>query len=351
MTTRNRWFYLGVVVVIIFAVLALVPPTVWAQPPPPQNATYEGIGNGTAVYFRYGSGGPIDAVIFEVNVSGTIYDAYCIDIYTSISKDDNLTVNGSLAEGNQSVNWTAVSYILYTYDYSTADDKDLEAAAIQAAIWYFTSEPYGPYNASNSSQKYQFMMDPPTFPYDGHAEDYDGNVRNRSFEIINDTKANASTFQFPTSIELNASQEYVLQGQTINITATVYNQSNAPIQQQQGVGVTVKFAITAGNGTLDPDNGTTNETGQVQINFTGTDANATTVVAWVEGSYGTLLRGDLLCGEPKQNVSTITIIPRSIDDLLVLPIPEQSTIVLTSTGVLALMGYVTYSSRRKKKEE
>ncbi|MBN1762761.1 MAG: Ig-like domain-containing protein [Methanomicrobia archaeon] len=345
---RNKLLFLGLLGVIILAVTGIVPQAVWALPPPqPQNATYVGTGNGSAVYFHYYPG-PIDAKIFKVNLSGTIYDAYCIDIYTAISINDTLTVNGSLAEGNQSVNWTAINYILYTYNYSSPEvtDKDNESAAIQAAIWYFTSEPYGLFNASNTSQKYQFMTDPKTDWYDGRLENGSALVRDRAFEVINDTKANASTFKFPTRIELNASEEYVLQNQTVNLTATVYDQDDARIQ-----GVTVKFAITEGNGTLDPDNGTTNDSGQFQVNFTGTDANATTVVAWVEGSYGTLLRGDILYpSSPVQNVSTITLIPRSIEELIVLPVPEQSTLVLTSTGVLALVGYVTYS-RRKKKEE
>jgi hypothetical protein len=337
---RNKGVGLCAAAVIIFCLIAVLPQTVCAL-----NVTYEGPGNGTQIYSR-SKASWTSAFILEMNVSGTIYDAYCIDLYTSISKEDNLTVNGSLSEGNPNINWTAVSYILYTYDYSSAGDKNLEAAAIQAAIWYYCTEEYGEYPGAGG--KHQFMTDDTNDTYDAYlrfGEPRDS-VRDRAFVIINDTKENGTDFKFPTRIELNASEEYVLQGQTINLTATVYDQTDAPIHE----GVTVKFAITEGNGTLDPDNGTTNDTGQVQINFTGTDANATRVVAWVEGSYGTLLRGDILYVEPVQNVSTITLIPRSIEGSIVLPIPEQSTIVLTSTGVLALMGYVAYSSRRKKEE-
>lgn len=210
--TRSKLLFLGVVAAIILGGMIVVLSAVCAQQPPekPVNATFEATGNGTNIYNNYGDR-MISAKIFKMNVSGVIYDSYCLDIYTPLYLEKpNLTVNGPLSEGNQSVNWTAVNYILYTYNYSAAEDKNLSAAAIQAAIWYFTSEPYGPFNSSNTSQKYQFMSD------NNLTENYDGkvlppynasDVRNLAFEIINDTKANASDFQFPTGIKLNASEE------------------------------------------------------------------------------------------------------------------------------------------------
>ena len=336
MRTRNKWMGLCAAVVIIFAVIAVLPQAVCAQ-----NATLEDTGNGTGIYSRY-SGGLRSAVIFIMNVSGTLYDSYCIDMYTDISIGDNLTVNGSLSEGDPNINWTAMNYILNTYDYSTAGDKDLEAAAIQAAIWYYCSEPYGDYTG-NASLKYQFMTDPKTKWYDGQLANESSIVRDRAFVIINDTKANASDFKFPTEIQLNSSEDYVLVNHSVNLTATVYDQNNTVIPD-----VTVRFNITNGTGTLNPDNGTTNGTGQVQVNFTKTGGDDATVAAWIEGNYGTLLRGDLFVTQI-QNVSTITIIPHTIEDLIVLPIPELPTVVLMSTGLLALMGYVMYSRRRKER--
>lgn len=346
MSTRNKLVGLCVAAVIILSGMAVLPQAVCAEPPPPQNATVEDTGNGIGIYSRY----IVDlrsAVIFKMNVSGTIYDSYCIDIYTDIGVGDNVTINGSLSEGNQSVNWTAVNYILNTYNYSTETtetEKNLTVAAIQAAIWYFTSEPYGNYTeAGGPGNKYQFMTDPKEQWYDGQLLNESSVVRDRAFDIINDTIANASDFKFPTKIQLNSSQDYVLVNHSVNLTATVYDQNNTVIPN-----VTVKFNITDGTGTLNPDNGITNGSGQVEVNFTKTGGDNATVVAWIEGRYGTLLRGDILYATPKQNVSTITIIPRTIEDLIVLPIPELPTVVLMSTGLLALAGYVMYSRRRKE---
>ena len=344
-STRNKWIGLCAAVVIIISVMLVMPQAVWAVPPPPQNATFDSFGDGLDIYSRYHAN-TRSAKIFIMNVSGTLYDSYCIDLYTDISVGDNVTINGSLAEDTRNINWTAVNYILNTYDYSTAGDKDLEAAAIQAAIWYFTSEPYGEFNESWSYPypKYQFMTDNMTDSYDGYAgPTYTSQVRVRAFVIINATKANASDFKFPTTIELTSSEDYVLVNHSVNLTATVKDQDNAVIPD-----VTVKFEITNGTGTLNPDNGTTNGSGQVEVNFTKTGGDNATVVAWIEGRYGTLLRGDVLYVTPVQNVSTITIIPRTIEDLIVLPVPELSTVVLMSTGLLALMGYVMYSRRRKE---
>ncbi len=337
-STGNRWMGLCVAAVIIITVMMVLPQAVSAQ-----NATLDSYGNGLDIYSRY-YGDDVNARIFEMNVSGTIYDSYCIDLFTTINIGDNLTINGSLAEGDPNINWTAVIYILNKYDYSTAGDKDLEAAAIQAAIWYYCTEEHGEYPGTGG--KYQFMTDPQTGAYDGYFLDDPSAVRDRAFVIINDTKENGTDFKFPTTIELTSSEEYVLVNKSVNLTATVKDQDNQDIS-----GVIVKFAITEGTGTLNPDYGTTNSSGQVQTNFTKTgDDNATTVVAWIEGNYGTLLRGDVLYATPKQNVSTITIIPHTIEDSIVLPVPELSTLVLMSTGLLALMGYVGYSRRRTTKK-
>ena len=346
MSTRNKLIGLCVAAVIVLTVMAVLPPAVCAEPPPPENATYVGTGNGTNIYNRYSDppgGRLVTAKIFKMNMSGTIYDSYCIDIYTPITANQNVTINGSLSEGDPNINWTAVNYILNTYNYSSAGDKDLEAAAIQAAIWYFTSEPYGEYN-DDPNVTYQFMTDNMTGLYDGQVGgSYNpADVRNRSFVIINDTKNESGIFKFPTEIQLNSSQDYVLVDHSVNLTATVYDQNNTVIPN-----VTVRFNITNGTGTLNPDNGITNGSGQVEVNFTKTGGDNATVVAWIEGRYGTLLRGDVFV-IPRQNVSTITIIPRTIEDLIVLPIPELPTVVLMSTGLLALMGYVVYSRRRKE---
>jgi hypothetical protein len=339
MTNRNKWLGMCILAVVMLAVMAVLPQAVLAQ-----NATYEGAGNGTLIYTRYWEQYRT-AKIFKMNVSGTLYDSYCIDLFTSISQGDNLTVNGSLAEGDPSINWTAVVYILNMYDYSTAEDKDLEAAAIQAAIWYFCTEPEGQGYPGSKGIKYQFMTDDMTGTYDGHAGPAGSDVRVRALVIINDTKENGTDFQFPTTIDLTPEKNLVNASEDVTITATVYDQDNDPLP-----GITVKFDVTEGTGTINPEEGTTNDPeGQVQVTFTASDPpDNSTVVAWPEGNYGTLLRGDLFV-IPRQNVSTVTLIPRSIEDSTILaPIPELPTIVLTSTGLLALVGYIRYRRRGKQ---
>jgi hypothetical protein len=50
---------------------------------------------------------------------------------------------------------------------------------------------------------------------------------------------------------------------------------------------------------------------------------------------------------PRQNITTVTTIPRSIEDFTVIvPVPELPTIALLGTGLLALACFVRY---RKKK--
>jgi hypothetical protein len=325
-------------VVNVVLLLLLQPALAQAPPEKPVNATLNGTGSGRFIYWHNVTGYRF-AGIFKINVSGTIYDAYCIDMYTSINISDVVGVNGALSNENQSVNWQAVNYILYTYNYSTAPSKSNESAAIQAAIWYFTSEPYGNYTEPGS--KYQFMTDPTDGSgYDAYSEDFGSAIRDRAFEIINDTKDNWLDFHFPTRIELSSSQLIVPPGQTATVTATVYNETNSTLTN-----ITIKFGITEGDGTLDGYSGITNETGKAVTNFTAGTVD-TTVVAWIEGNYGTLLYGTYIL-PAVQNITTVTTIPRSIEHLITLPIPELPTVALMGTGLLALIGYVSY--RRTKK--
>jgi hypothetical protein len=338
MTTRNKWLGMCILAVIVLAVMALLPQTACAQ-----NASLEDIGNGLDIYSRYYDNN-ISSYVFKMNVSGTIYDGYCIDLYTSIDLEDNLTVNGSLAEDTRDIDWCAVNYILNTYTGSS----NSEAAAIQAAIWYYCSEEYGDY--ADPAQKYQFMTDPnETKWYDGQLPNESSIVRDRAFEMINSVPRNISgdcTFKFPTTIDLTPEKNLVNGSESITITATLYDQNSDPLP-----GITVKFNVTEGNGTINPDSGTTDGDGQVQVTFTAYDPpDNSTVVAWPEGDYGTLLRGDHFV-IPKQNVTTVTLIPRSIEDSTILaPIPELPTIVLTGTGLLTLVGYVMYGRRRGKQQ-
>ncbi len=323
---------------VLLVVLLLVQQPGLAQqvPEKPVNATVVGSGNGTSIYYRFFVGEYLTPII-KMNVSGTIYDGYCIDMYKGITDGNILGVNGPLSSASANVNWSAVNYILYTYDYSTATDPDKEAAAIQAAIYYFTSEPYGPYDGSG---EYQFMTDNATPPCDAYnTTTYGSAIRTRAFKIINDTLANVTGFHFPTRIQLTSSQWIVPPGQNATLTATVYDENNNTLRN-----ITTKFGITAGNGTLAAYTGITDLSGQVVTNFTaGTEDS--TVVAWIEGNYGTLLYGTIVV-PAVQNVTTVMTVPRSIENLMTLPIPELPTIALLGTGLLALIGYV-YSRKKR----
>ena len=339
---RARLLYLCAVVIVL-AVIAVAPQAVCAQATG-QNATFVDWGAGEVVYNNYTKAYDAWAGIIDMNYVGTIYESYCIDLYTIVQPEDNLTINGPLTNESTGLNadWCAVNYILNNFDGS---NNDSEAAAIQAAIWYFTTAHYGPW-PNGSGGPHQFMTDPNTTPpYDGYRRDYapEGYVRQRAFEMINSVpRVNGNcTFLYPTKIELEPSDAQPLYNQTINLTATVYDQHNANLPN-----ITVNFSITAGSGTLDSTNGTTNNSGKVQTNLTVTNTSVT-VVAWVEGRYGTLLHGEMYT-EPRQNMTTVTTIPRSLEDFTVIvPIPELPTVALLGTGLLALIGYVRY--RRTKK--
>jgi hypothetical protein len=335
------------VILVVLLLLSQQPGLAQELPEKPVNATVEGSGNNASIYYRSFNDSGFSG-IFKMNVSGTIYDSYCLDMYKGITDGNILGVNGPLSNDSANVNWSAVNYILYTYNYSNASDQDKEAAAIQAAIYYFTSELYPKFNTSwipNETYpfypKYQFMTDPTDGSnYDANSSTYGSGVRDRAFEIINDTLENGLDFHFPTRIELISSQLLVPPGQNATLTATVYDEDDNALED-----ITTKFGITAGNGTLEAYTGITDSSGQVVTNFTQGTEN-TTVVAWIEGNYGTLLFGNYIITEDYQNVTTVTTIPRSIEGLITLPIPELSTVALLCTGLLALIGYVRYRKKQ-----
>jgi hypothetical protein len=303
-------------------------------------ATVESLGNGEAIWNNY-SDDWTSAAIIKMNVSGTLYDSYCVDLFTGATINETLEVNGPLTNESSAIDWCAVNYILNNFQ----GDTDLEAAAIQAAIWNFTTAPYGPW-PNDSGGPWQFMSDPFADGYDGKRllpSPNDDDVRIRAFEIINSVprEDGVCTFKFPMRIELVPSETRPQYYQSINLTATVYDQHNAALPN-----VAVYFDVTEGSGTLDPESGTTNSSGKLLTNLTVTNQNVT-VVAWVEGRFGTLLHGEMYT-PPRQNITTVTTIPHTIEDsAIVLPIPELPTVALMGTGLLALICYVRFRRRQQ----
>ena len=298
----------------------------------PKEATLTGTGNGQTVYIQ-GQNKNGFAGVIDVRVGSTTYTAYCIDLFTPISIGDTLLVNGPLpgtaGDLPSEVDWGKVSYILNTYNPSS----DTEAAAIQCAIWYFTSVHYGPYNPSAPiGTYYQYM----TAPNDGRIGGASGSttVRTRAWEIINA----AISMQYPYSIEVTPEQTTVANDQTVTITATVRDINGNPLQ-----GVTVNFQKTLGS--LSRNSGITNALGQVSTILTLWDNSNSMVTAYVSGNYGNLLYDDATATTRKQNLVARNVLPLTISAFSIINTARTADVTLTQTATPATVNVgdtVTY---------
>ncbi|MBI4814038.1 MAG: DUF11 domain-containing protein, partial [Methanobacterium sp.] len=286
----------------------------------PKEATLTGTGNGQTVYIQ-GQNKNGFAGVINVRVGSTTYTAYCIDLFTPISIGDTLLVNGPLpgtaGDLPSEVDWGKVSYILNTYNPSS----NTEAAAIQCAIWYFTSVHYGPYNASNPvGTYYQYM----TAPNDGRIGGSTGStaVRTRAWEIINA----AISMQYPYSVNVTPEQTTIPNGGSVTITATVRDINGNPLQ-----GVTVNFQTT--RGTLNRSSGTTDANGQVSVTLSNIGNNRNAVVtAYVSGNYGNLLYDDQYATERKQNLVARNVLPLTISAFSIIDTALTANVALTQTA-------------------
>jgi hypothetical protein len=277
----------------------------------PRDAVFVGIGNRLTIYSRYYSGN-VHAAVIRMNVEGSIYESYCVNLYTRIRIGDVLAVNGPLSEDPRTdIDWCAVNYILNTYHYSSAANPNLEAAAIQAAVWYFVTEPYGVYPGT-PGPRYQFMSDPMSGNYDAR-DPHLANpaaVRERAFQIINSVPrdgAGECAFSFPVDITLEPESDTIFGPlpKSENLTATVYDQRGQRMQ-----GVTVQFQTD--NGSLNTSSGVTDTNGEVDVTLTTTASDDSAVVGtWVDGDYGTLLYHE---SGQLQSITTMTLIPGTIED-------------------------------------
>jgi len=287
----------------------------------PKTATLTGTGNGRTVYIQ-GQNKNGFAGVINVRVDGTTYVAYCIDLFTPISINDQLLVNGPLpgtaGDLPSGVEWDKVSYILNNYSPSSNN----EAAAIQCAIWYFTSVHYGTYNSSAPlGTYYQYM----TAPRDGRIDGYYGDttVRNRAWAIID--AVNAATIPpYPNSVTVTPETTTVANGQTVTVTATVKDINGNPLQ-----GVTVNFQRTAG--TLSRTSGTTDANGQVTTVLTLGNNNNSVVTAYVSGNYGNLLYDDQYATVRKQNLVARNVLPLTISDISIVNTAPTADVALSQT--------------------
>ena len=288
----------------------------------PKTASLTSTGNGQSVYIQ-GQNKDGFAGVINVRVDGTTYTAYCIDLFTPISTDDTLLVNGPLpgtaGDLPSDVEWDKVSYILNHYNPSSDD----EAAAIQCAIWYFTSVHYGVYNPSAPvGTYYQYM----TAPRDGVIRGWrdDTSVRTRAWAIIN--AVNAATIpSYPNSITVTPETTTVANGQTVTVTATVRDINGNPLQ-----GVTVNFQKT--NGSLSRTSGTTDANGQVTTVLTLGNNSNSVVTAYVSGNYGNLLYDDQYASVRKQNLVARNVLPLTISAFSIIKTASTANVALTQTA-------------------
>ena len=285
----------------------------------PKIATLTGTGNGRNIYIQ-GENKLGFAGVINVRVDGTTYQANCIDLFTPISIGDTLLVNGPLpgtaGDLPSEVDWGKVTYVLNNYNPSSND----EAAAIQCAIWYFTSVHYGPYGGPNPvPDYYQFM----TAPNDGRIDGAYGSttVRTRAWEIINA----AVSVKYPNSITLSPETTKISNGQSATVTATVKDRDGNPLQ-----GITVNFQSDKGN--LDHTSGITNALGQVSITLSSIpNFSSAIVTAFVSGNYGNLLYDDQYTTR-KQNLAARNLLPLTLSDISVINTDVTANVALSQTA-------------------
>jgi len=300
----------------------------------PRNATCNGLKTGyyKSIYIRDYYGGYYSAGTIRVTIDGESFDAYCIDLFTDISTGDVLLVNGALiasGTGNlpSGVNWSKVNYILNQFNangnINGSTNRANNGAAIQAAIWHFTTAQYGKYPGTGG--KYQFMTDPMTRNYDARLISGSAStVRNIAQYIIN--QANANNFKYPVKITLNPESATLYNGNTQKIIATVYDQNNSPLS-----GINVSFSTDRGS--LSSTSGTTNAQGQITVNLTtnGLNSGVANILAWAAGKYGTLLYYDP-AGEKLQDLATTTTVPYSIQATSTITFAKKADVNMTKTA-------------------
>ena len=281
----------------------------------PLLATLESLGNGASVYVGYQGGYNYFTGVINEYVNNIPYQAFCIDLYTDITIGNTLWVNGplpgTLGSLSNEVDWSKVTYIINHYTPSS----NTEAAAMQCAIWYFSTAQYGPYPGV-SGVKYQFMTD----PSDGLSSDGTNTVQQLAWQMID----SAQDMLYPKSIVLNPGIIQLPNGQPENIIATVHDQNGNPLS-----GVTVNFTTTSGN--LNTYSGVTNSNGQVTVTLTPTaDDTSVSVTGQVIGNYGNLLYDDP--SNPLQNLVAINVLPYTVANTAIINYDATANVALTQTA-------------------
>lgn len=343
-----------ILLLVLALTCAFLPAVATAQ----TTAIFAGTGEGENIWSRY-YGNNVQAKVFKMNVSGTTYEGFCIDLYTTISVGNALLVNGPLSEDiRDKVDWCAVNYIIHTYGDRNGPDalaSNTEAASVQAAIWYLVTEPLGAYTGSG---QYQFMSDPLSpGNYDAYRTTTPRDtVRNRAFAMIAAARPpGGCIFRFPVNITLTPKTSDIAPngtpGDFVDICAFVADQHGA------GLGnITVQFVNAGpGGGVVNASSPVTDQDGNACVRFyAGPGADHTHIDAYVTGNYGTLLFDP---GRNRQSVTTLTLLPYSITDRAQVFWTEDPSVMIAkfistdnatwvlaniSPGIHVLEGYPVY---------
>ncbi|ADZ09098.1 conserved repeat domain protein [Methanobacterium lacus] len=293
----------------------------------PNSARLTSTGTGTNVKIKNGSTSDFAGVI-NVDINGVSYQAYCIDLYTNIAIGNSLFVNGPLpgtnGDLNSQIDWGKVNYIIKNYSPTT----DTEAAAMQCAIWYFTSVQYGAYpgNDSSHTDRYQYM----TNSADGITSGGGTAVRTRALQMI----SAATSVQYPTNIDIQPGNIRVENGKTTTLTATVTDKNGNPLS-----GINVNFYTNKGS--LSITSGVTNSLGQISTILSGITSSSATVYAMVNGTYGTLLYDNP--ANPLQNLVAVNAIPYTFSDSSTVNFDVRSDVQLSQTSTTPVNVGDTYT--------
>ncbi len=273
--------------------------------------------SGKNVYLQ-GQSKSVFAGTIQVLVQNSPYLSYCIDLFTPITTSDFLRVNGPLpgtaGDLPSGVDWGKVNYIIKNYQPTSAS----EAAAIQCAIWYFTSAVYGPYDQYHPSEKYQFL----TAPYDGRVGTSDYSVRTRAYQIINA----AQSMLYPTSVTVTPETIRIPYDGSATVTATVLDNNGNPLPDIQ-----VEFTSTGG--TLTIPSPKTDANGQIIAILSGVPSNTSvTVTASVSGNYGNLLYDNQYATTRKQNLVALNLLPSIVSDISIVNSDPTANVTLSKSA-------------------
>jgi len=282
-------------------------------------------GYASSVYITYYNGyfnaGEIETA---TNSGSTIYNSYCIDIYTEINPNNILLVNGPLpgTTGNLSakIDWGAVNYIINHYSPSSPSSgltSNQMGAAIQCAIWALTTVQYPDYNPNNASAYYHFL----TAPNDALISGGSTAIRTEALAIA--SYASAHSMVYPSTISVSPQITRIANGQPVTITATVLDNKGNPLS-----GATVNFQTTGG--TLSSTTGVTNSNGQAITTLSNIPSSSSvTVTASVSGNYGNLLYDNPLV--PKQNLVAENILPQTLLNISIINSDVTANVTLSQT--------------------